>query len=195
MFPGLSLESQDCDALRLQMSASAGRSVVLTSNRVAAETIKEQFTTGDEFDTFDATDIEISKDDFVGSHRAVAILAGRFDGMDFPNEDCRLLCLDGLPKATNAQERFLMSRLGASALLNERIQTRVLQAAGRCTRALQDRSAVFVTGEELLHYLTNEKKWQHFHPELQAELAFGVNQSKEMRSEELLAMFDSFFYQ
>ena len=75
-------------------------------------------------------------------------MAGRFDGIDFPHDECRLLCLDGLPKATNAQERFLMSKMGASALLNERLQTRVLQAAGRCTRALQDRSAVFVTGQE-----------------------------------------------
>ena len=192
MFPGLSLESHECDVLRLQISKSAGRSVVLTSNKVAAEMIKEQFTAGGEFESFDADDVEKSKEEFVKSQKAVAILAGRFDGMDFPNEECRFLCLDGLPKATNAQERFLMSRMGAAALLNERIQTRVLQAVGRCTRALQDRSAVFVTGDELLYYLTNEKKWQHFHPELQAELAFGVTQSKEAKSEDLLTYFESF---
>ena len=94
-------------------------------------------------------------------------MAARFDGIDFPNEDCRLLCLDGLPKAANAQERFLMSKMGASALLNERMQTRILQAAGRCTRALQD-------------------------PELQAELSFGVRQSKGVASEDLLHYFKSF---
>ena len=111
---------------------------------------------------------------------------------EFPNDECRLLCLDGLPKATNAQERFLMSKMGASALFNERLQTRVLQAAGRCTRALQDRSAVFITGHELQDYLADDRNWRHFHPELQAELAFGVYQSKETKPSELMASFRSF---
>src|SRR5436309_11544071 len=37
-------------------------------------------------------------------------------------------------------------------LFNERVQTRVLQAIGRCTRSLADYSAVVVSGEELPSY-------------------------------------------
>lgn len=85
-----------------------------------------------------------------------------------------------------------MSKMGAAALLNERTQTRVLQAVGRCTRALQDRSAVFVTGQELLDYLADDRNWRHFHPELQAELTFGVFQSKETGRNALMANFKSF---
>lgn len=192
MFPGLSLESGDCDKLRKRMQQHAGRSVVLTPHDVAAKVVAEQFRNSKDFKIFSAADIEASKKAFVKSDKAVAILAGRFDGIDFPNEDCRLLCLDGLPKATNAQERFLMSNMGASALLNERMQTRILQAAGRCTRALQDRSAVFVTGAELLQYLTDDRNWRHFHPELQAELAFGVHQSKGVDAADLMDYFESF---
>ena len=193
MFPGLSLEPNACEKLRKRLQKHAGRSVVLTPRGAAAEAIARQFKDADGFTLFNAADIETSKEAFVGSDKAVAIMAGRFDGIDFPNDDCRLLCLDGLPKATNAQERFLMSKMGAYALLNERMQTRVLQAAGRCTRALQDRSAVFVTGVELLHYLTNENNWRHFHPELQAELAFGVLQSKNVEAADLINNFKSFF--
>ena len=193
MFPGLYLESKACDKLRKRMQEHAGRSVVLTPHGAAATAIVGQFKDGDGFTVFNAADIEKSKVGFVRSNKAVAIMAGRFDGIDFPNEDCRLLCLDGLPKAANAQERFLMSKMGTPALLNERMQTRILQAAGRCTRALQDRSAVFVTGAELLHYLTNEKHWRHFHPELQAELAFGVLQSKDVEPADFLEIFENFF--
>ena len=85
-----------------------------------------------------------------------------------------------------------MSKMGASALLNERMQTRILQAAGRCTRALQDRSAVFVTGNELLDYLADDRNWHHFHPELQAELSFGVHQSKESKASAMMENFKSF---
>ena len=92
----------------------------------------------------------------------------------------------------NAQERFIMSKMGAAALYNERIQTRVLQATGRCTRALQDRSAVFVTGTELVDFLADSRKWRYFHPEIQAELAFGVEQSKGVGAEGVLENFDMF---
>lgn len=85
-----------------------------------------------------------------------------------------------------------MTKMGAMALFNERLQTRVLQAAGRCTRALQDRSAVFVTGHELLEYLADDRNWEHFHPELQAELAFGVEQSKDVETDDLISNFKSF---
>lgn len=192
IFPGLSLEPAEGEKLRLKMQKLAGRSVVLTPNEAAAATIAKQVGKLDGFDIYNAGDIEDSKEAFINADKAAAIMAGRFDGIDFPNDECRLLCLDGLPKATNAQERFLMTKMSASALFNERLQTRVLQAAGRCTRALQDRSAVFVTGHELLEYLADDRNWAHFHPELQAELAFGVEQSRDVDTGDLIANFKSF---
>jgi hypothetical protein len=192
IFPDLSLEESESEKLRKKMQVIAGRSLVLTPNKLAAEKVARHFDKDDDFEIFDAESIESSKAAFIKSPKAAAIMAGRFDGIDFPNDECRLLCLDGLPKATNSQERFLMSKMGASALLNDRMQTRVLQAAGRCTRALQDRSAVFVTGRELVDYLTNERNWKHLHPELQSELDFGVNQSRHVKEADLVANFKSF---
>lgn len=192
IFPGLSLERAESEKLRLTMQQLAGRSVILTPNASAAAAIAKQVEQLDGFKIFNAVDIEDSKSEFVKMDKAAAIMAGRFDGIDFPDDECRLLCLDGLPKATNAQERFLMTKMSASALFNERLQTRVLQAAGRCTRALQDRSAIFVTGHELLEYLADDRNWAHFHPELQAELAFGVEQSRDVETKDLIANFKSF---
>ena len=70
--------------------------------------------------------------------------------------------------------------MGASLLINERIQTRVLQAVGRCTRGLADYSMIVVTGNDLPAYLTQIERRRHLHPELQAELAFGITQSTEV---------------
>jgi len=97
-----------------------------------------------------------------------------------------------LPKAMNLQERFLMARMGANVLFNERIQTRVLQAIGRCTRSLEDYSAVVVSGEELPDYLADIRRRKFFHPELQAEIGFGVKQSKGTTLEDMLENFDLF---
>lgn len=85
-----------------------------------------------------------------------------------------------------------MNRMGASLLFNERVQTRVLQAIGRCTRGLNDYSAVVVTGEDLPAYLTDRKRRSYFHPELQAELEFGIEQSTQVKTQDILDNFDIF---
>lgn len=193
VFPSLSLTGDETDQLRLAMQKRAGRSVTLTPSTLQADAhVKQVKTHLQDFTVFTKDDIEADKAPFVSSDKAVAILANRYDGIDFPGDECRLLCVDGFPKAMNAQERFIMSKMGAAVLYNERIQTRVLQAAGRCTRALQDRSAVFVTGTELVDFLADNRKWRYFHPELQAELSFGSNQSTGVNTENILENFDMF---
>ncbi|PLS22527.1 DEAD/DEAH box helicase [Neptunicoccus cionae] len=193
IFPGLSLTGSDTDGLRLSMQQRAGRSLILTPSVAQANAhtaLVDEHLSG--YQVFDKDDIELDKQPFVASAKAVAILANRFDGIDFPGDECRLLCVDGLPKAMNAQERFIMSKMGATALFNERIQTRILQAVGRCTRALQDRSAVFITGVELVDFLADSRKWMYFHPELQAELAFGLNQSTNVTAQDIYENFEMF---
>lgn len=179
IFPGMSLSEEQAADLRRQLMAQAQRSVVLVPSDTAANTISNDISQKLGFPTFKATDIENSKRKFVATQPAVAVVANRYDGIDFPGNDCRLLFVQSLPRATNAQERFLMTRMGANALFNERVQTRVLQAVGRCTRSLEDFSAVVLEGEDITNYLADRQRRRHFHPELQAELEFGLEQSKE----------------
>lgn len=191
IFPSLSLKDTDIPSLRHEMMEKAGRSVMLVpSDKKKDEVVKT--INEDEFEIFDAEQIENSKKPFLEADNAIAVIANRYDGIDFPNDDCRVLFIDGQPKATNSQESFLMTKMGANVLFNERLQTRVLQAIGRCTRSLQDYSAVIVSGEHLPNYLIDHKKRSYFHPELQAELEFGIEQSKERTQMEMIENLEIF---
>ena len=192
IFPEMSLKEEDALRLSLELMKKAGRSLVLVPSSNAADAVKTTVTDSLGFSVFEAANIEASKQSFVDSSKAVAVVANRYDGIDFPGDDCRLLFIDGLPRAINCQERFLMSRMGANALYNERVQNRVLQAIGRCTRSLEDYSAVVVSGEDLPNYLADKPRRRHFHPELQAELEFGLEQSKDTTVEDLLDNFAIF---
>ena len=178
IFPSMALKEDDVATLQKKMMERAGRSLVLVPSDHVRKKVTTEITSELGFKTFSADDIEASKKPFTQEAKAVAIVAGRYDGIDFPGNDCRLLFINGLPRATNAQERFIMSRMASNTLFNERIQTRVLQAIGRCTRSLQDYSAVVVTGDDLPEYLNNRERRSFLHPELQAELEFGIEQSK-----------------
>lgn len=192
IFPEMSLSEAELIELRKALMVRAGRSVVLVPSDYLADTIAEQVTNSIGFPVFRAADIESSKDNFVATSQAVAVIANRYDGVDFAGNDCRLLFIEGLPKAMNAQERFLMSRMGANILYNERVQTRVVQAIGRCTRSLEDYSAVVITGDDLPDYLSDIRRRKFFHPELQAEIEFGVRQSKDVVMADMIENFEIF---
>lgn len=186
IFPEKSLDQDDVLDLRRHLMSRAGRSLVITANTDAANEIIEDVEQNLDFKIFTATELENSKTEFISSEQAVAVIANRYDGIDFPEDSCRLLFVEGLSQSTILQERFLINRMGASLLFNERIQTRALQAIGRCTRGLNDYSAVVITGDEMSCYLTDMKKRKYFHPELQAELEFGVDQSSEVNKETII---------
>lgn len=192
IFPEKSLEPDDVLDLRHQLMRKAGRSLVLTPSQADATEVVNDVTENLKFEVFTAAELETSKAGFTAAERAIAVVANRYDGIDFPDDDCRLLFVEGLPRATNLQERFLMNRMGATLLFNERVQTRVMQAIGRCTRGLNDYSAVVVTGEDLPTYLTDRKRRSYFHPELQAELDFGIDQSTRVEAQEILDNFSIF---
>lgn len=192
VFPEKSLKENDVGKLRRSLMKEAGRTLVLTPSSESASSISEDVTTNLKYPVYSGPDLEDRKSVFVASPTAVAVVANRYDGIDFPEDDCRLLFVEGLPRAANLQERFLMNRMGANLLFNERVQTRILQAIGRCTRGLNDYSAVVVTGEDLPAYLTDRRRRSHFHPELQAELEFGIGQSTEVDADTILENFRIF---
>ena len=192
IFPGMSLQESEAVKLRDKLMLSAGRSLVLAPSEKMHDAICKNVSETLGFTVYSAKDIEESKKPFTSDDTAVAVVANRYDGIDFPGDECRLLFVEGLPKAMNIQERFLMSRMGALVLFNERIQTRVLQAIGRCTRSLEDYSAVVVSGEELPGYLADIKRRKYLYPELQAEIQFGVEQSKGASLDDISENFDVF---
>lgn len=194
-FPGRSLDKETSESLTLEMMKVAGRSMVIVPDDRSADKVRELVQEEVGFPTFNAQQIEKSKAPFVSSEAAVAVVANRYDGIDFPHDECRLLIIKGVPRATNLQERFIITRMGAVALLNDRILTRIQQAFGRCTRAATDYAAVVVSGEELSTYLFKKERRQFLHPELQAELQFGIDQSRDMSENDFLDNLGIFFTQ
>lgn len=183
VFPEVALDSQETETLIENALQIFGRALFITPSDKDASERKEKIEALNTHRVFKAAEIEVSKQNFTSSKNATAVIANRYDGMDFPHEECRLLILEGLPKAANLQERFLLSKMGCSILLNDRIQTRIVQAVGRCTRANSDYAAVVVKGNEWLDYLLTHDNTQYLDPEIQAEIDFGERQSDTSAAE------------
>ncbi|MFF2549430.1 helicase C-terminal domain-containing protein [Nocardia sp. NPDC058058] len=71
------------------------------------------------------------------------IAAGRFDGMDFPDEVCRLVVIPSVPAASTEFERFVVAYLSDATFMRHRVGQRITQALGRANRTKND-SAMYL---------------------------------------------------
>lgn len=179
MFPEAKFNKEDTKKFILKLMESEKRSVYLVPRETDADDCENLIEKDTKLKVYRNKDISKSKRKFVGDYNCVAVLSNRFDGIDFEKDECRLLFIDGIPTAMNLQERFLSNRLATSILFNERVRTRLTQAIGRCTRGLVDYSTVCIIGSDLEKELVTLKKRQYFHPELQAEIKFGYDMSRD----------------
>ena len=72
--------------------------------------------------------------------------AGRYDGMDFDGDECRLVVLAGMPRTINTQEEFISQQLSGGGMITGRQNARIVQALGRANRSPED-FAVYVLAD------------------------------------------------
>ena len=197
MFPSISLDNDEIELLISGLIESNKRSVMLTSSTKKAEEVKfllNKYNKG--VKQFSIYDIEDNKDAFLKTDKAAIVMANRFDGIDFSGEESRLLFLVDIPYTSNIQEKFFLSRMEASILFYDRNRTRLIQAIGRCTRSPKDYSAICVIGDrDLSEWLIVKNKYKYFHPELQAEIKFGISQSESATHDDFIDNFNLFLNQ
>lgn len=193
MFPACA--DDDEEMLLADLMRAAGRSLVLVPSETEAATVRVLIGKRLGFPVFGARDIEQSKNPFVSQPQAVAVIANRYDGIDFPQDECRLSILFAMPTATTLQERFLIDKLGCLALYNDRIRTRLVQAVSRCTRSNSDYAAVVVVGPKLADYLVRREGREYLHPELQGEIKFGTDNSARRSPQDFIEFFRAFIEQ
>lgn len=140
---------------------------------------------------FSKGDIERTLETFAQAEKGVLALANRYDGIDLPDDSCRLTVLDGAPTGDHLQERFFVGSLRAGRVLEERLRTRVVQGAGRCTRGLNDYSLVVVLGDDLTLFFSRSEVQKALRSEIQAEITFGLDNS-DVTEEEILEFVTSF---
>lgn len=113
---------------------------------------------GDEIDQFRAAPVGHL---FVG---------GRFDGMDFKGDECRIVVVTTLPRAINLQEDFIASYLRDSGFMRRRLNQRIVQALGRCNRAENDYGVYFLADQRFATHFAREANREGIPRNMMAEI-------------------------
>jgi hypothetical protein len=155
------------------------RAVLLTPSSAVLERVFDGLRANmdDEPSRISASDIADTLDVFTESDGAMLTVAGRYDGLDFPDDDCRLLIMAEAPSAISDLERHLRDYWKLGPLMRRRELTRLVQGLGRCTRNSTDYSVVFWLGQSLVNLAANTTVLRGLPNEVGTEIRWGVAQS------------------
>ena len=174
----------DADDWIADTITSVGKAVVLTPDNRTAQVFRERRIPNG-LEVYAAQDVEDSLSVFAEATNSVLLLTNRYDGIDLPDDSCRLVVLQDLPARGDLQERFLYASLGALEVLQERLRARVVQGAGRATRNSGDYAVVIVAGNELTSFCLRRDVQGAMHPEVHAEIKFGSQESLGISSTDM----------
>jgi hypothetical protein len=105
----------------------------------------------------------------------VLVLNNRYDGVDLPDDICRVLCLDSIPGHTTLWEWYQSIVRRNSKDSYRRIAQRVEQGMGRGIRGSSDYCVIIVAGDDLTSFLTVAGKRAHFSPEVNRQIETGLH--------------------
>ena len=111
------------------------------------------------------------------------VLIGQYDGIDLPDDVCRVLLIDGLPGWSTLSDRYSsLVRRGVVSTRSKQIQ-RIEQGMGRGIRGPNDWCVVVIAGNDLTEFLSSNANRGYLSPEAQAQISIGQELAAEMASE------------
>ena len=86
-------------------------------------------------------------------HIGLFVFVNRYDGIDLPDDACRMLVIDGLPPLRNEKDKYIQSVDSSSNILRREQIQRIEQGMGRGVRSNSDSCCIVLMGDNLADVL------------------------------------------
>ncbi|HBN8277940.1 TPA: DEAD/DEAH box helicase family protein [Pseudomonas aeruginosa] len=129
-----------------------------------------------------------------GRKSGLTVLVNRYDGIDLPNDACRLLIIDGLPDVRRmidkVEEGFLLGTDRSATQITQRVE----QGMGRGVRSNDDYCAVLLMGKTLTRKLYAGSGVQKFSAGTKAQLELSEKVASQIAKADLNAIWQTLAY-
>jgi hypothetical protein len=119
-------------------------------------------------------------DSFRTSTNGALVLVARVDGIDLPDEVCRVMLIDGLPSGYSQLERFQIEFCAMTSLAATKLASRITQVFGRINRGRKDFGVFILRGKTLNNWLGDAENAALLPELLQKQLLLGEQISENM---------------
>ena len=139
-------------------------------------------------------DLEAGVDQLKTRKGRVVVLVNKYDGVDLPQDACRMLIIDGVPRPLDGAERRESAALaGSDAFLARQVQ-RIEQGMGRGVRDTEDYCVVLLLGADLALTLTDPTHAALLSPATRAQVQLSSQIADQIDGEGLAALRDAIGY-
>lgn len=118
---------------------------------------------------FDAIS-ELKKENFSEMY----VLANRYDGIDMPDDCCRVLLIDSKPFFTSHKDRYEEMCRPLSDTINTKIAQKIEQGLGRSVRGEKDYSVIILMGGDLVKFIKSSKSKKYFSDQTLKQIEIGL---------------------
>ncbi len=119
-----------------------------------------------------------------GNYSKTISFANRYDGIDLPDDACRILIIDSKPYFNSLSEKYEESNRKISDFFNLRVAQKIEQALGRSVRGPKDYSAILLIGTDLVRFVKSSKTQQYFSPQTRKQIEIGLDISQSVAEEQ-----------
>lgn len=109
-----------------------------------------------------------------GDYNKAMVFANRYDGIDLPDNTCRVLVIDSKPYFDSLSDRYEEDCRANSDILNIRIAQKIEQGLGRSVRGEKDYSVVVLVGGDLIKFVKSPLTSKYFSPQTRKQIEIGM---------------------
>ncbi|WP_372886520.1 DEAD/DEAH box helicase family protein [Psychrobacter sp.] len=129
----------------------------------------------------DNDNIDIGIERLKSGHVGLVVLVNRYDGIDLPDDACRLLVIDGLPPVTRYIDKIENDYLGSFS--STRLIQKIEQGIGRGVRSNLDYCSVILMGTSLTNILYNNDAIEKFSPATRAQYELSAKVAEQVKEQ------------
>ena len=108
--------------------------------------------------------------------------ANRYNGIDLPDDACRILILEDLPTGIDDVDSMQARYLQDSSVAAQRIAQKIEQGVGRGVRGSSDHCIVLIVGDKLVDWVKRDRNKAFFSPAFQVQIQMGIEISERVHS-------------
>lgn len=110
------------------------------------------------------------------------VFAQRFDGVDLPDDSCRVLVVDGVPTGDRLCDQIDSERQKESPGHSTRVVNRLEQALGRAVRSSADFAAILLVGTDLAAFIGRRDVKQLLEPHSREQIDLGKDIADQLKA-------------
>lgn len=121
--------------------------------------------------------------EYMSDHKNKTIVfANRYDGVDLPDDSCRILIIDSVPYYDSLADKYEELCRSESEIIRTKTVQKIEQGLGRSVRGEKDYSVILIVGSDLIKYIRSIGNKRIFSPQTQKQIDIGfeiIDMAKE----------------